>query len=253
MTSMTSILNRSSLFVNRLPSVALGRSDSKPTVLRLFTFCSQHSRSFFTDANRIKRDDPYAQLGLQWGDGSTLSDIKAAYRRKAALLHPDVNPSRQAQRDFQNVQRAYETLTKMHSKQISALASDVDSYFENMETAWRFGVWRKNDDIAVERTDVAGARKRRPIPPAVTSRRGSFAGAQLGHPQHRHAKRGEYLGSAANIKPSSSVGRGRSKWVTPKEFVPWNGTPTATKTQSTRATGATDCSRDFCNVSTEER
>ena len=102
----------------------------------------------------------------------------------------------------------------------SSLQSEV---FDDMETAWRFGVWRHGDAIATERTDVAGMAKQRPIPPARKHK--NFAGAQLGHPVHGGAavrRNGEYLG-AVETKTSSSVGRGRNKWVQPKAFVPWNG------------------------------
>jgi curved DNA-binding protein CbpA len=164
----------------------------------------------------MKREDPYAQLGLSWNDGSTLSEIKSAYFRRAAQLHPDVNPSPKAREEFQRVQRAYDILVKQHSR---------DDSSNEAQDAWRFRVWRAGDRLAIERTDVAGSSKQRPVPPAKATQQ--FAGVQLGHPDGSGARRsGEFIGSGNGDKinkTSSSVGRGRSKWVQPKEFVPWNG------------------------------
>ncbi len=52
--------------------------------------------------------DYYRILGLQ--PSATSAEVKAAYRKKAASLHPDRNPSELAHRQFQEVQGAYETL-----------------------------------------------------------------------------------------------------------------------------------------------
>jgi hypothetical protein len=165
----------------------------------------------------MKRDDPYQQLGLQWGDGATTAEIRQAYRRKAAQLHPDVNTQDAPQvalRKFQELQRAYQSLMKIHSH-AGGLCTEKDE-------EWRFSVWRNGDRIATNRTDVAGMLRKRPKPPAELSSR--HRGALLGHPAGTGTLiiRNEYLGDG-QAATSSSVGRGQSKWVKPKEFVPWDG------------------------------
>jgi curved DNA-binding protein CbpA len=152
-------------------------------------------------------------------------EIRQAYRRRAAQLHPDVNkddPPAVAMRKFQDLHRAYETLMKVHSN----LAGD--SYEKDDE--WRFSVWRNGDRLAIDRTDVAGVLRKRPAPPAETPNSSARrAGALLGHPSGRGsstASRGEYLqdGEGGDARtPSSSVGRGLNKWVKRKEFVAWDG------------------------------
>jgi len=180
-------------------------------------------RWFYTNTDTVKRDDPYHHLGLRWGDGATTAEIREAYRRRAAQLHPDVNqhdPPAVALRKFQDLQKAYQTLMKVHSH-VSGVSAEKDD-------EWRFSVWRNGDRIALDRTDVAGVLRKRPAPPAETEdtslarRRG---GALLGHPSGRGSfVRGEYLEDGSAGKPrSSSVGRGLNKWVKPKEFVPWDG------------------------------
>jgi len=174
----------------------------------------------------MKRDDPYAKLGLSYGDGASTSEIKAAFRRKAAELHPDVNTTDRpdvALRKFRELHRAYESLIKVHS--------NLNGLSEEKDEEWRVSVWRNGDRIAVDRTDVAGAMRKRPVPPSSVAKR--HGAMQLGHPSGRGlvTKRGEYLGDGDSGQggasqwagPSSSVGRGMSKWVTPREFKPWNG------------------------------
>ncbi|GAX11514.1 hypothetical protein FisN_22Lh205 [Fistulifera solaris] len=165
----------------------------------------------------MKREDPYQQLGLQWGDGATTAEIRQAYRRKAAQLHPDVNTQDAPQvalRKFQELQRAYQSLMKIHSHVGGLCCAEKDE-------EWRFSVWRNGDRIATNRTDVAGVLRKRPKPPAELSSR--QRGALLGHPSGTGTlTRNEYLGDG-EAAPSSSVGRGQSKWVKPKEFVPWDG------------------------------
>jgi len=59
----------------------------------------------------MKREDPYATLGLSWG--ATTTEIKDAYKKMARMLHPDVNTNdtpEQALVKFQRVQKAYSTL-----------------------------------------------------------------------------------------------------------------------------------------------
>lgn len=168
--------------------------------------------SYFTNTDAMKKDDPYAQLGLQWGDATSTKDIKDAFRRKARELHPDVNtkdsPERALQK-FQQLQKAYQTLL-----------GNADDAEEGVEE-WRFAVWRGGDRIAQDRTDVAGVARKRPVQPA--SKADAWAAKQIGHPDGRGAVssgRSEYLGSGKTV--SSSVGTGKNKWVTPKEFKPWN-------------------------------
>lgn len=170
-------------------------------------------RSLFTNTDRVKRHDPYAQLGLTWG--ATTTEIKDAYKQKAREFHPDVNgDDKHAITKFQAIQEAYQKLMKNRD------APHRDDLMEE----WSFAVWRNGDVIAQERTDVAGEMRKRPAKPAASLMKKSWGVAALGHPSGGGVKlkRGEYLGDG---KPrSSTVGTGRSKWVEPKEFQPWKGT-----------------------------
>ena len=59
----------------------------------------------------MKKDDPYAALGIQWG--ATTQEIKDAFRKQARALHPDVNKidsPENALLKFQIIQKAYSTL-----------------------------------------------------------------------------------------------------------------------------------------------
>lgn len=51
----------------------------------------------------------YQLLGV--GRNATPEEIAKAYRKKAAILHPDVNPSGQAIEDFKRLNEAYQTLS----------------------------------------------------------------------------------------------------------------------------------------------
>lgn len=174
-------------------------------------------RSYFTNGDRVKREDPYAVLGLQWGDGSTTTEIKAAYKKRAAQLHPDVNKDdKNSHEKFQQLQKAYQTIMKL-SENINA-AENIDE--------WRWAIWNKGDRIAVDRTDVAGLARKRPVQPASIK----MAPGLLGHPDgrgtiQRRPNRAEYLGDGDGTtdRPAKSVGTGANKWVTPKKYVPWNG------------------------------
>lgn len=186
-------------------------------------------RSYFTNGDRMKKDDPYAQLGLQWGDGASTQQIKDAFRLKARELHPDVNTQdtpEQAIQKFQRLQKAYETLMGIKNAGTTGGSSSAEALEE-----WQFSIWRNGDRIAQDRTDVAGVARKRPVPPASSQdSNGSSANAtswagrhQLGHPSGRGSMgitRGEYLGEGSSR--SSSVGRGQNKWVKPKEYKPWN-------------------------------
>ena len=84
------------------------------------------------------------------------------------------------------------------------------------EEEWRVAIWRQGDRIALDRDDVAGVKRKRPIQPACTK----TYGRELGHPSGRGDKaKGEYLGERK--RRASTVGTGRSKWVEPKEFKAW--------------------------------
>lgn len=53
--------------------------------------------------------DHYAALGLN--SASSLSDIKKAFRQRAALYHPDRNSAADAAQRFREVQEAYDVLS----------------------------------------------------------------------------------------------------------------------------------------------
>ncbi len=52
--------------------------------------------------------DHYRIIGLP--PTATLAEFKTAYRKRAAALHPDRNPSETAHAQFQELQEAYEVL-----------------------------------------------------------------------------------------------------------------------------------------------
>ena len=165
----------------------------------------------------MKKSDPFASLGLEWG--ATATEIKDAYRRMARELHPDVttlDPT-VAANQFRLVRDAYDKLMNKN---------DMLQHRTDIQEDWSFKIWRNGDLIAQERTDVAGTMRKRPVKPAE-SIKGSWGGAVLGHPTGRgRIARGEYLtnnGDFVDRKRSSTVGSGKSKWVKQKkEFRPWS-------------------------------
>mmetsp|Transcript_2093 Transcript_2093/g.2993 ORF Transcript_2093/g.2993 Transcript_2093/m.2993 type:complete len:207 (+) Transcript_2093:74-694(+) len=171
---------------------------------------------YFTNTDIVKRDDPYAQLGLTWG--ATTSEIKDAYKKRAAELHPDVNTEDDhevAVKKFQVLQKAYQKLMDVKG------APHRDDLAED----WSFSVWRHSDIIAQERTDVAGVSRKRPVKPAASIKNQQWGVAALGHPDGsgNRLRRGEYLeDSNGNRRRSFTLGTGQNKWVTPKKFKPWN-------------------------------
>jgi curved DNA-binding protein CbpA len=63
---------------------------------------------------------------------ASLEEIKIAYRKKARLYHPDINPSPDAKDLFISATEAYEFLISNHGK----AANDDESYRQTMED-WR--------------------------------------------------------------------------------------------------------------------
>jgi hypothetical protein len=181
-----------------------------------------HHRFYYTNADRVKSEDPYAMLGLSYGDGADLETIRTAFRKKAVQLHPDVNRNDPlASKQFQALIRAYEILTKPFQTNNNNTSIDLDE--------WRIRIWRNGDRIAISRTDVAGIKKVRPIQPVGIRNQRQY---QIGHPNHSNDssfRRNEYIadGKQSSSSPvSSSVGRGQNKWVPPKPYTPWKNQDT---------------------------
>jgi hypothetical protein len=63
---------------------------------------------------------------------SSVEEIKKAYRKKARLYHPDINPSPGAKDLFINITEAYEFLISNHEK----INTDDQAYYQAMED-WR--------------------------------------------------------------------------------------------------------------------
>jgi curved DNA-binding protein CbpA len=184
------------------------------------------NRTYFTNTDLMKRDDPYACLGLTWG--ATVSDIKEAYRKKARELHPDVStePSEVALKKFQQVQKAYNSLMDVKGA----------PHRNDLQEEWSFSVWRNSDILAQERTDVAGLKRKRPKKPAASQKNPNWGVATLGHPNGGgiKIKRGEYLQDGLGNGRSSSVGTGQSKWVTSRKLEPFDPSKVAGRRASDR-------------------
>jgi hypothetical protein len=74
--------------------------------------------------------DYYEILGLPIN--SPIEEIKKAYRKKARLYHPDINPAPDAKDHFISLTEAYEFLIANHEK----VKSDDQAYHQAMED-WR--------------------------------------------------------------------------------------------------------------------
>ena len=74
--------------------------------------------------------DYYEILGIP--TTSTIEEIKKAYRRKARLYHPDINPAPEAKDHFISITEAYEFLIANHDR----IKSDEQAYHVAMDD-WR--------------------------------------------------------------------------------------------------------------------
>jgi len=74
--------------------------------------------------------DYYELLGLPVN--SSIDEIKKAYRKKARLYHPDINPAPDAKDHFITITEAYEFLMSYHEK----IKSD-DKLYEQAMDDWR--------------------------------------------------------------------------------------------------------------------
>src|SRR5664279_2033634 len=74
--------------------------------------------------------DYYEILGLPVN--SSIDEIKKAYRKKARLYHPDINPAPEAKDQFICITEAYDFLISNHDK----IKTDEQAYQEAMED-WR--------------------------------------------------------------------------------------------------------------------
>ena len=90
--------------------------------------------------------DYYEILGLQ--SDSTIDEIKKAYRKKARLYHPDINPAPDAKDHFICITEAYEFLIANHDK----IKSDEQAYHDAMEE------WRKYRQVRSRKRATVYAR-----------------------------------------------------------------------------------------------
>ena len=74
------------------------------------------------DTKDIALNDYYQDLGVS-RDASP-EDIKRAYRKKARTLHPDVNPSPEAEEQFKKVSQAYDVLSDPEKRRSYDMGSD---------------------------------------------------------------------------------------------------------------------------------
>jgi DnaJ-class molecular chaperone len=81
--------------------------------------------------------DHYAALGLN--SASSLSDIKKAFRQRAALYHPDRNAAADAPQRFREVQEAYDVLSddaKRHAYDDNRRRGLLDSPIDTAREIW---------------------------------------------------------------------------------------------------------------------
>lgn len=89
-----------------------GLSSASPFGGRSVTFSRRRSGSGVTGLKA--QADYYASLGIN--RGADQDEIKKAFRAKARKVHPDVNKSPNAIKEFQEIQQAYEVLSDPQKK-----------------------------------------------------------------------------------------------------------------------------------------
>jgi hypothetical protein len=94
----------------------------------------------------MKITDYYIILGIP--DNSSIDEIKKAYRKKARMYHPDINPAPEAQDLFISVTEAYEFLIANYDK----INYNEQAYEQAMED------WRKYRQDRSHRKATAYAR-----------------------------------------------------------------------------------------------
>jgi DnaJ-class molecular chaperone len=91
-----------------------------------------------SDSKSDPQSDHYTALGL--ASSASLADIKKAFRQKAALYHPDRNPSPDASKRFRAVQVAYEVLADDAKRQAyddNRRRNLLDSPLETAREIWQ--------------------------------------------------------------------------------------------------------------------